>query len=276
MINGSSIPDPFLLESRQGAIIWRQTDGRTLRSQSINPALKTLVLVAAGQSNAMNIAPTTVVPSNYTAIDNFNIYDGACYDIPGALLGCTEAINLGYGVGHIAPRIADKFVTAGVFDRVVIVSVAIGNTGAADWATGGVLADRLPCTMRRLASRGFIPGTAGLTFGTVWMQGENDTLNGTSQASMTASLNSTFSNYFAAGYSGRIFVTQQSWDLSVTSAAVRAAQASTWNGTTIFDGGDLDTLNDTKRQDTVHFNDSGMSDAATIIYNKMRASGAPF
>ena len=58
---------------------------------------------------------------------------------------------------------------------------------------------------------------------------------------------------------------------------MQAAQVALANGTTVFAGGDLDTLNATNRQaDNTHFNDTGAAAAATLIWNAMHASGSPY
>lgn len=42
-------------------------------------------------------------------------------------------------------------------------------------------------------------------------------------------------------------------------------------------GANADSLNATNRQtDNTHFNDTGMASLATLIYNAMHASGAPY
>jgi hypothetical protein len=90
-------------------------------------------------------------------------------------------------------------------------------------------------------------------------------------------LNAIIAKAQAAGFNGRVFVAQETWNAGVTNANVRAAQAAVVNNTTVFSGGDLDTLNATNRlADNIHFNDTGAGAAATLVYNAMHASGSPF
>lgn len=63
----------------------------------------------------------------------------------------------------------------------------------------------------------------------------------------------------------------------VTSATIQAAQAAVVDNVVTFQSGNIDTLTTGNRQtDGTHLNDAGAAGAATLIYNAMRASGAPF
>lgn len=251
----------------------RQTLGRTTRSPSINPSLKTLVLFNTGQSLWSDILPTLYVPVNYTEVDNFNVFDSNLYDCNGPLIGTTYAYNLGFGPGNVVARVADRLVTNGKFDRIIIVSLAIGSTTIAMWTTGE-LSNRCSVALQRLASRGITPGMTGVTFACLMGLGEQDFFNGTSQASYTASGQSFITTMLSQGFS-RIF-----WDLESaageTSNPIRSAEASLWNGTTVFSGGDLDSIPASGRQDGLHFNDLGGLQAQSIVIAAMAASGSPF
>lgn len=249
----------------------------TGRNQTINPAVKTLVLITAGQSNWENITPTLYTPANSSVIDGFNVYDGGSYSISGPICGTQTNMGTGQGPGNIAARVADLFVTNGVFQRVVIAPVAIGGTTIANWSTS-VLYNRVCQVISRLASRGMTPATTGVTFAFLFGQGESDTALATSQAAYSASWNSMFSSLQACGLTGfRTFVPKESWYNGSVSVNVQNAQVALVNGTTIFSGGDLDTLNATNRiADNIHFNDTGAANAATLVYNAMHASGSPF
>lgn len=278
---GTSAPDPFVLDDTiaisqgGGDFPYRQTAGLTVRNQAFNPALRNLVLIAAGQSNVTTVNPTLFTPTNSSVIDNFNIYDGASYSIGGPLLGTQQ---IGTNQGCVAARLADLFVTNNIFDRVIIVPIAILGTTAANWATG-TLSDRIGVAMRRLKSRGYIVGSTGLTFAITWWLGETDNSNATSQASYAASMATVLSNAQAQGFSGfnsRFFVNTETWISGTTSATIQAAQAALPNGTTFFAGGNIDTLNGTSRYDNTHLTDAGAASAATLVYNAIHASGAPF
>lgn len=276
-VGGLSPPDPYILDDTIAPTV-NATSNLTPRSLAIDVTKKTLVLITFGQSQASNANPTLYVPVNSAVIDNFNINDGAAYPIAGLMQGTT-----GFGLigpGNISARIADKLIPT--FDRVIVATIAIGGTLISDWTTGHLSAPgvggRFGVLMRRLAARGITPLTPGVTFAAVWMQGEADGEGGTSQAAYQASWNTLYSNMRAAGYSAssRVFIPEETWIRGVTYPAIQAAQVAIPNGTVIFSGGNLDTLDATNRQDNTHFNDAGAAAAATLIYNAMHASGAPF
>lgn len=275
-MRGISPPDPYLMVADPmifGANLG--INGLSVRSAVINPALKTLVLITVGQSQLANTAPTIFVPSNSSVIDNFNIYDGALYSIAGPLVGCTGIA--GVSNANVASKIADLLVTNGKFDRVIIVPIPVGGTQAVNWTLGGGYDDRVVVAMRRLAARGITPNTTGVTFAMIWGDGESDGLAGTSAVSYTASFNAMLSIATGAGFSGRVFVTRETWFLGTTYATIQGAQTALVNGTTIFSGGDWDSLDATNRQaDNTHWNDTGLAAAALLTYNAMHASGAPY
>lgn len=259
---------------------YRSTAGKTVRSLTINTGIRNLVLIVAGQSNYQNVANTAYTPTNGSALDNFNVYDGGMYAAADPLLGASWTYTtLGVGgtnpsPGNIGTRVGDLLITNGKFDRVILVPVAIGGTAVADWATGAV-SNRIPTAMARLASRGITPATTGVTFAVIWGQGESDA--GTGQATYTSRLNTVISNAASAGFSGRWFINKQTWIGGVVDTNTQAAQVAMPNGSTIFAGADADSLNATNRySDNTHFNDTGMAALATLVYNAMHASGAPY
>lgn len=260
-----SAPDPFKLDdSFDRVYTHRVTNGRALRSAVINPALKTLVLISHGQSNRTNINPTLYTPTSPAVIDNFNIYDGALYDPTGPLIGTQLSTQ---GPGNLMYRVAQNLITAAKYDRVILVPLAVGNTSMAQW-TSGSYADRLPCAMRRLASRGITPATPGAFFAIEMGIGETDNQNGTTQSAYAALLTSFFSNSAAAGFSGKTYISHCTYTSGVTSSAIRAANVAAVNGTTIILGGDGDSVTAAGRQaDNVHYNDSGAASVATLISN---------
>ncbi len=270
MAYGSSAQDPYLLSAFQTAVPFISTNGLTVRSATINPVLKTLVYIAAGQSNRTNNVPTTYIPSNATVIDNLNIYDGALYNIQGALLGSAWYPNTSTGVGNVLPRVADLFINSGMFNRVILVPIALPSTPAAAWSSG-VLSNRVAVAMARLAARGITPSTTGVTFTFDWGLGETDGALGTTAPNFTSQTNAVFTAAIAAGYSGPFFVPTETWSSGTASPVIQGAQQAMWNGTTIFNGGNLDSLNNSNRSDTTNFNDTGSIAASILIFNAMSA-----
>lgn len=251
--------------------------GRSVRSSAKNPNIRNLVILASGQSLDTNVSPTLYTATNASTIDNLNIYDGQIYDCAGPLLGCSYADYDGsrptLGPGHVMLQVADLLRANNRFDHVTLVPLAIGNTSIAQHGTG-IHANRTQVAMARLSARGIVPGMPGVTFADVMMIGHRDYADGTTQAAWMASYNAYQANLRATGYNGRSFVCSES-EHGQTSNNIRSAQAAVRNGTTIYDGGDVDR-SDIERIDGVHQNDAGRTTMATIIYNAMVASGAPF
>lgn len=275
--SGATKADPYRLPDYVSSVLntgYRDTNGLTARSAVVNTAIRNLVLIVAGQSNGMNITPTLYTPTNTSVIDNVNIYDGGFYSIDGPLLGTQYAPPA--GPGHIGARIADLLVTNNKFDHIYLVPTNLSGSPISVWATGGVLEDRIGVAVRRMAARGITPATTNVDFALLWMQGEADGILGTSSAAYQASWAQVLANAQTAGFSGKAFVPTETWQAGAVSATIQAAQAAVRDGVTVFDGGNLDSLNDTNRYDTTHFNDTGAAAAATLIYNAMVASGSPF
>lgn len=130
--------------------------------------------------------------------------------------------------------------------------------------------------MRRLATNGIVPGT-NVTFAVDYGQGETDTSLGTSQAAYASGLSTLISAGVTCGMTGRWFISRESWISGGTSANVQNAQTAAVNGTNIFAGANMDSLNATNRlADNTHLNDTGMTNAAALKVSAYAASGAPF
>lgn len=263
---------------------FNDTFGRTPRNLVINTGIRNLVLIVAGQSNRQAVAATPYVPTNASAVDNFNIMDGAIYPYVDPPLGSSYMLTAipGGGPGHVGGRIADKFITNGIFDRVIVVPIGIGGSVIADWATGGRLQDKFCVTMARLAARGITPATTNVTFAVDWGQGESD--NGvTSQANYQTRFGQMYARLQACGFVGRFFISKESWLANTVDANIQSAQAALVNNPNgLYAGADADSIGSADRvidvppSGTTHFKDSGNAALATLIYNAMHASGAPF
>lgn len=282
-LTGSSLPDPFVLDDTVPRSfppgIWMDASGLTRRPAAIDPAKKTLVLISAGQSQMENIAPTTYVPTYGSKLDQLNIYDGQLYNIAGPLLGAAYPSLQAYphlGYGNITTQLADLFIYYGKFDRVIVVSIAVGGTSIDLWATGS-LRNRFPVAMRRLAALGIVPGMAGVTFTCVLGIGEADVGLGTIKADFESRTRQFLANGQAAGYSGRLFVALETSPGDTLSGTYQG-QLGVVDNATIFQGGNLNTLTGTtyRGADGTHTNDTGQAAYATRFYNAMVASGAPF
>lgn len=265
MLTGISPPDPYVIDDSFSPSN-RDTNGKALRSPVINPGIRTLVLLSCGESNRTTINPTAYAPTSASVIDNLNVFDGAIYNGTGAALG-TPWVKA-QGNGNLLFRVADKLIAANKTDRVIIGSLAVGSTTIAMWATGAQ-AQRFPVAMRRLAAMGITPSTPGVTMALEMALGSNDNAQGTTSSSWQASFATFAAAVFATGFNGKIYVPTETWNAGAPSATIQAAQAAVLNGTTIVQGANSDSLNNTYRQaDQVHFNDTGADAEATLIAAK--------
>lgn len=240
---------------------YASTSGKT--PQAIPP--RVLLLITAGQSNIANTGVTNYTPTHASAIGNFNSYDGSLYAYADPLLGPSG------NTANMVGRLADQIISAGLFDRVIVVPLAVGGSTVAQWAPGGILDNRLSIALARLKGRGIVNPTMAL----LWGQGESEV--GTSQNDYETAFNSMISSVVSAGFTGRVFVAQQTWFGGVTKSAIRAAQAAVVDNVTIFAGPDADALGSSYRQvDNTHFNDAGQTAYASGWSDAMAASGAPY
>lgn len=248
---------------------YTDTNNKTITSLTINTGIKNLILITAGQSNIMNIGPTLRTPTNATVIDNFNPYDSQMYAYADPLVGASN------NAAHMTGRLADLFINAGTFARVISVPVAQGGSTVAQWAPGGNISNRIPAALARLKARGIVAGT-NVTFALLWGQGEQDNC-ATSQASYTASFNALAAQVVGLGFSGRIFVAKETWSGGSICANVQAAQAAVVDNVTVFVGANADALGAGDRiADNTHWNDTGQQDYAAAWQTAMHASGAPY
>jgi hypothetical protein len=251
---------------------YNATTGRTVRNLTINTGITNLVLFVMGQSNNENEAPSVYTATNASAIDELNWQDGAIYAAAEPHLGASYNST---GPGLMDYRVADTLITNGRFARVILVPMAVGGSSVAQWATGPLA--NLPCVaMARLAARGITPSTTNVTFAVDWGQGEAEIALSTSQAAYQAALQQIKTNMQACGFSGRFFVNVETWGGGVTYANAANAQAAVIDNIFFFAGANLDTLNNTNRVDTTHFNDTGSAAAAALKITAWHASGVPF
>jgi hypothetical protein len=274
MLSAISTPDPFaFLDSASPQQALRDTNGKTMVSSVLNGGIRNCVLLVAGQSNVCNTGATTYVLTNAGKVDNFNLCDGATYSAIGPLLGCSAQSNNGVPFGrHPAAKLADLLVSANKFDRVIIASIGVGSSLAANWQSGAP-STRISAIAKRLAARS-LPVTAIL-----WGQGETDNALAVTQAAHQASLSAIIAAFRAAGFGTNIpfFVALQTWIAGAPSAAIRAAQAAVVNHAQgVWQGPDADTLDNTNRLGGTDFSDAGVDAYAALWQTALGAFGAPF
>jgi hypothetical protein len=252
------------------------TNGRALRNQGIDNTQRTLVIISAGQSNMTNVAPSSFTPVNASAIDNFNVNDGAIYAAVDPLVGCSNVATP--FLGNPMLRVADTLITNGKFDRVILTPVSIDGTTVSQWET--TFSNRITVAIQRLAAKG-IKESPYVTIVILWGQGESD--HGTSQSAYQNSLSNVIAATRAVGFSGKWFVAKQTYTGTVD-ANIQAAQAGVVNpSNNVWAGPNADLLIGTvcnstacRQGDNVHFSNAGSASYAQAWVDALAASGNPF
>ncbi|MBI5458086.1 IPT/TIG domain-containing protein [Candidatus Kaiserbacteria bacterium] len=250
------------------------------------------VILVAGQSNAANSAQANSSGQFFTTnnpIYNLNIGDGKCYSAKNPLLGA-DGTNQAF-----AYPLASQFIDAGIFERVLIVPVAVSGSYIEQWigapwhTPGNQHYARIETAIQKLNALGLKPSFI------LWHQGEgnagefihSDTPDGT-PITVTEDLKyggtlSWMRNFFriVAGVRGMgitsvpIFVAQAtSCGSAETSEVIRLAQRSVvdpvWN---IFAGPDTDAIPFSYRRadDGCHFSHDGNIVHAQKWFDAIRA-----
>jgi hypothetical protein len=285
---GSSPVDPNVLNINTivpGLALSQNTNIVSLRAlQSLNPAVKNLVAVVAGQSNCTDIVPSTYSPANPANLDQMFLNDGGIYNALDPVMG----VSLNSGGGFVPLQMFDDLITAALFDRIVIVPVCIGGTSVADWQNGNQF-DRITVAFSRLKAKGMANAGTNVTVIVLWMQGETDNIPlNTSQAAYTASFNAVVAASRTAGFTGPWFVTEETLNGGVVWAPVQAAQTAVSpsgvinNGAGVYTAGNLDALvgstcgGSACRFDNTHFSVAGRTSVSSTIRAALHAFGAPF
>lgn len=303
---GGNTPQATISEFTIVSNTWNNNSGfndltilgtRTLRSSPlINTGINNLGLIIAGQSNIESEAPTAYVPTNSSAVDNLNIYDGGIYGWVDPPLGSgwvKTSVGGGSGstcastvtCGHVGGRIADNLINSGKFARVIVAPIAIASTPISAWDIGGALYGRPCVAMQRFKDHQIVAGT-GVTLAFIWGQGETDNLNSTSAASYKASWANIVSKLQSCGFSGRFFIAEQTFNNNVASATIQGAQTSLVDNVTTFAGPNADALTGNtcgsggtsacRISDNTHFTDAGAFSYAAAWQTAMHASGSPY
>lgn len=237
----------------------RNTDGLTQVNPNLVAGETTCVILAAGQSTIANSGNGTYTKTS-SRIHCLNIYSGGMYSAANPLLACT-----GTGENFLL-RLADKMITAGKYQRIILIPLAVGSTTIAKWenSASAFCNERLAVAARRALALGLTPNYF------LWQQGEADTNFGTTQASYANSLASVISTIRSVLVGTKIVISQTSTAAGVTSSAVRAAQAAAVNvPSNILAGPDTDTIGSSSRYDGTHFDVTGMDTCAGLWNAKL-------
>lgn len=208
--------------------------GVSLSNQRPLEGESTAVFIVAGQSLASNVngdpGDPAYVPVNLAKCDMINIDDGGIYTCREPMLGAETA----GGGRSIFIRLADKLISAGYRQRVILITVGIGSTTAVNWETE---------LWRRIVIAQACAGLKGFTVNAVlWQQGEADTAAGTTQEAYFSSMSNLISKVRDNGVSAPWMLAKSTWWHGALSNPVRAAVDQLINGADILAGPDNDTL----------------------------------
>ena len=224
---------------------------------------KTAVLLTLGQSNAANYGEAPYAATQ--PVLNFNAADGGCYLAGDPLLGAT-----GSG-GSPWIRLGDLLVAAAVYDKVVLVPIAVGSSSVVDWAWGDAHA-RLVAAVHSAQSAGFSITQV------LWHQGETDANNGMPGDEYARHLTVVVRSLRALGVQAPIFIAQASLCTgSPQNEDIRAGQrAVVAQGDGVFAGPDTDTLDGSEmRFDGCHFTARGLDAHANQWFTVLTKAAPP-
>ncbi|QIG74525.1 putative acetylesterase protein [Rhizobium phage RHph_Y25] len=226
---------------------------------------RTAVIVFIGQSLSVNSVKWAYTPVN-TNIDQLNIWDGKLYKAKDPLLGINGGSN---GGGTWLLRMADKLISDGLYDRVIIVPMAVGNTRVGQWSDPNLE----PYLFKRINTVGLRMRDAGLPCTAImWGQGESDTAANTSQSSYAASLQKVIGEFNRAIPGCPVLVAQEAYYYGNTNAGILAAQASVVNNSTVFAGENVELIGPSGRYDNTHLNDAGADQRATLAVAALKTA----
>jgi hypothetical protein len=253
--------------------IYKDATGLALRNGPVDPTQRTLVVFHAGQSNRSNINPTLYVPAHTLQIDNLNISDGRLYEIKGPMLGASFPAPPNRP-GNISARIDDLIIEKRIADRVISVPLAV-NSEIRDWSQGR-LSTRFRIAVKQLAALGIVPGPR-VKFIVDWSQGPTDTRLGTTGPDWKMHFLRVVADAEAAEFSGRWYVSTETWLGGITAPQIQAAQIIVCDEERIFQSFNADALDARYRADSAgHFNDEGASLVAAGVVAAILASGPLF
>jgi hypothetical protein len=226
----------------------------------------TEVILWFGQSKPDN----TVMSDNYSTVNaknhNLNIFDGACYQASGGLLGNSIGPDSAlFGQSYIT-RFNDGVITAAIRTRVIAVPIAVASTSITQWATGGIYSGRYGLVARRLFDLGLMLNKICLDIG------ETDAINGMTATTFTSNVNTVRLLLNAATLTAPLYIARTAVHPSASAAnqtAIRNGQNNAINGTTILAGPDLDLIR-SRDASGVHFNPTGSAAAASAWRTSLR------
>jgi peptidoglycan/LPS O-acetylase OafA/YrhL len=218
----------------------------------LSPPQRTLVLLAAGQSNAGNMSAVLSKSAYGSRVSEF--FDGKLYVASDPLRASSDSL------GSPWVALANALIAKGAYDNVVIALVAKGGTSIREWRSGGELNRRLANASEALAQAG-IPANVF-----AYVQGESERFSGSEYQDTQKygeALSEVIGTVRKSAPLSKVYVAQTSWcpfdedNPTGPIKAVRDAQAASV-GDNIFLGPDLDAISEPgDRRDFCHLSEQG-------------------
>ncbi len=152
---------------------------------------RTEVLLLMGQSNSANFAEQRHTSKHGQQIVNF--FDGHCFVASSPLLGSSATR------GESWTLLANKMISSGMADTVVLIPTAIGSTAIDEWAPGGRLHPMILGVLDQMTQQGYTPTRV------IWHQGESDFKKGTAPSSYKEKFESLVASLRGKGVVGPIY-----------------------------------------------------------------------
>ena len=212
---------------------------------------RTMVALLLGGSNAANEGESPRVANERV----FNVFNGRLFRAEDPLLGST-----GEG-GSVWTRLGDELIERKLYDEVVFVPMAVGDSEIARWRPGGDLHRGLIQRIREARS------TMGLTFTHIlWDQGVRDALRKTSKAAYQEAFRTMLDSIRKEGVTAPIYVSVATHcGKEKPNRTIQGAQTELVSSMTgIYEGPNTDTLGLEYRFDGCHFTEEGLRRAALL------------
>ncbi len=264
--SGGGAPNLYSIYETAGEEGYANTTGRTTESAALVGGEATGIFIILGQSLTANNGASNYTPTNAEKSQEISIFDGLCYRLKDPALGASG------GTGGYISRLADALITAGLFQRVIMIPCGVGGSSVLRWTPAGDLNHKLRVAYLRARSLGYTVS------GVLWGQGEADVQAGTSKATYKARFDEMADSIRALGCTAPWFVAQETYLSGVTNSTIRDAQSElvgtrtlpSGNSITVYAGPDLDTLGGANRQgDDIHLSDTGNANAAAAWVTKL-------
>jgi hypothetical protein len=260
---GVAAVGPYLLELHHGEADSNSVSNPTGRGEPILPIItapdRTAVIITTGGSNISSSAGGSYAVANIEAVQNFSIYDGQIYKCVNPVLGASR--NPIGGSNSANCQIGDALVSAGIYDRVIMVPTAVHGSFCELWAYT-ILKQRAIVTMRWLRSVNLAP---------TWILphlGEVDAQRQTPRAVLAQCFRDWAQLYVDHGAgAARFFVPIESMVTWAINPTVQTAQADAIASgcPTCRRGADVDSLGGPNRlEDGVHWSELGAANLAAL------------